>query len=170
MKLIFQDDADPPNAQKIIEQNFDPGPGFRAMVQIGSKMAQNWKRKNSRIFQVGLSSFQGMLIYPRPKKLLDRIFYFWSRLQFRARNVPKMTQSLKIELLLQFSSQDSHMFRMYLPYHTLKSCLSEILIQGPILGGGSKIIKILRLIQFSRLTLCYFRKSTVQCFWFSGLF
>ena len=28
----------------------DTGPGFRAMVQIGPKMAQNWKRKNSAIF------------------------------------------------------------------------------------------------------------------------
>ena len=41
MKLMFQDDVDPPKALKIIEQNFDPGPGFRAVVQIGPKMVQN---------------------------------------------------------------------------------------------------------------------------------
>ena len=40
---IFQDDVDPPKAHKILEQNFDPGPGFRAMVQNGPEMAQNGK-------------------------------------------------------------------------------------------------------------------------------
>ena len=43
MKLIFQDDVDPPKGQKFMEQNFDPGPGFRAMVQNGPEMAQNGK-------------------------------------------------------------------------------------------------------------------------------
>ena len=43
MKLIFQDDVDPPKALKIMEQNFDRGPSFRAMAQIGPKMAQNGK-------------------------------------------------------------------------------------------------------------------------------
>ena len=37
--------------------------------------------------------FQGLLIYPRPKKLLDQIFDFGPRLRFRARNVPEMAQS-----------------------------------------------------------------------------
>ena len=35
---------------------------------------------------------------------LDVLVYFGPRLRFRARNVPEMAQSLKIELLLQFSS------------------------------------------------------------------
>ena len=43
MKLIFSDDVDPPKAQKIIDQNFDPGPGFWAMGQNGPEMAQNGK-------------------------------------------------------------------------------------------------------------------------------
>ena len=33
---------------------------------------------------------------------MDRIFYFWPGLQFRAQNMPKMALSLKIELLLSF--------------------------------------------------------------------
>ena len=43
MKLIFQDDVDLPKGQKFMDQNFDPGPGFWAMVQNGPKMAQNGK-------------------------------------------------------------------------------------------------------------------------------
>ena len=35
--------VDLPKAQKIMEQNFDSGPGFWAMVQNGPEMAQNGK-------------------------------------------------------------------------------------------------------------------------------
>ena len=37
-----------------MEQNFDSGPGFRAMVQNGPKMAQKRKKSNYS------NSFQGM--------------------------------------------------------------------------------------------------------------
>ena len=83
----------------LLDQNFD----FSAL--LGLRRTPK-KVKNSVLssFQLGVSFLQGLLVYPSTKKILDRIFYFGPRLRFRARNVPEMAQSLKIELLIQFSS------------------------------------------------------------------
>ena len=43
MILIFKNNVDLPKAEKIMEQNFDLGPGFWAMVQNGPKMTKNGK-------------------------------------------------------------------------------------------------------------------------------
>ena len=53
MKLMFQDDVDPPKALKIMDQNFDPGPGFWAMVQNRPEMALNRKSLTTQtVFKV----------------------------------------------------------------------------------------------------------------------
>ena len=74
------------------------------------------------------------MIYPRPKKLLDRIFDFGPRFRIRAQNVPKMAQNLKIELLPQLFSYGSHILRLYSPFYDKKNCWAEILILGPVFG------------------------------------
>ena len=38
MMLIVQDSVHLPKAQRVMEQNFDSGPGFRAMIQNGPKI------------------------------------------------------------------------------------------------------------------------------------
>ena len=43
MKLNFRMMFTHPRPIKIMDQNFDPGPGFWAMVQNGPEMAQNGK-------------------------------------------------------------------------------------------------------------------------------
>ena len=64
MILIFKNNVDLPKAEKIMEQNFDLGPGFWAMVQNRPEMAQNGKSLTTpTVFKVW-SSFLGGIAHP----------------------------------------------------------------------------------------------------------
>ena len=56
--------------------------------------------------------FSGIVDLPKTQKTVEQIFDLGPGFWATARNRPKMAQNLKIELLPQFYSQDSPLFRL----------------------------------------------------------
>ena len=69
----------------------------RLCVCLCVQIFQN--RTTSTSFELGVSSFQGLLVYPRAKNCWDQIFNFGPRFGDQG---PEMAPKLEIELLLQF--------------------------------------------------------------------
>ena len=137
--LIFYDNVDLPKGQKFMEQNFDLGAGFRAMVQNGPIMAQNGKNLTTpTVFKVWSLFFRIMLTHPRPKKIIEQNFDpdpgFWAMVQ----NEPKWPKTEKVLLLSQFSKYEAHFLGWCWPTQGPKNHRTELWSGSRFLGYGSK--------------------------------
>ena len=122
-----------------MEQNFDSGPGFWAMVQNGPEMAQNGKSLTTpTVLKLRTSYFRVMLTYPRAKnswnKILIRVpvFGLWSKMG------PKWPKTEKNRIAPTVLKLRSSYFIVMLTYHRAKNSWNGILIRVSIFGLRSK--------------------------------